>query len=143
MFFGEYKHIIDEKSRLRVPAKLKPGLNNEYVVTKGTNSCLFIFSKSYFQEQFLNKLNAVPTFNIESQKPIRMLLSSTYEVEEDGQGRFLLPSNLKEFAHINKDVVFVGVGNRIEIWSEENWNSYKGNDESFDDMANALSGFNV
>lgn len=143
MFFGEYKHSVDEKARMRVPAKLKVSLSNKYVVTKGTSGCLFIFSKNYFEQEFLSKLNAVPTFNVASQKPIRMLLSSTFEVEEDAQGRFLLPASLREFAGIEKNVVFIGMGNRIEVWSDNNWENYKGSDNDFDVLFESLSEFNV
>lgn len=143
MFFGEYNYSIDEKNRLRIPSKLKDKLDKEYVITKGSNNCLFVFGRKYFEQEFLNKLNAVPTFDSKSQKPIRLLLSSTYEVEEDPQGRFLLPGYLKEFAGITKGITFIGVGNRIEIWSEEAYKDYKGNEHDFDALIETLSSFNV
>jgi len=139
MFFGEYSHSMDEKGRLRVPAKLKNLINGEYVVTKGTSSCLFLFPKAHFEQEFLTKLNNVPTFNTAQQKPIRLLLSSTYMVEEDGQGRFALPGYLKTFANLEKNVVFIGVGSRIEIWSEDAWNNYQGEASEFDDLSSALA----
>ena len=143
MFFGEFKHSMDEKGRLRMPAKLKTVLCSEFVITKGTNSCLFVFPQNYFQQEFLQKLSHVPTFSSEGQKPIRLLLSSSNQAEEDGQGLFKLPQNLKEFAHIDKNVVFVGVGNRIEIWAEEVWNKYVGNDLDFDKISEALGSYEV
>ncbi len=143
MFFGEFNYSADEKNRIRIPSKLKTKLGSEYVLTKGTDSCLFVFKKSYFEDEFLNKLNSVPTFNVEGQKPIRLLLSSTYEPSEDAQGRFVLPGNLKDYALISKNIVFIGVGNRIEIWSEEKWNEYKGDEHNFNNVANNLSSFNV
>lgn len=143
MFFGEFNHSMDEKGRVRVPSKIKNVLGNQYVITKGTSSCLFVFTKNYFEQEFLSKLNNVPTFNAASQKPIRLLLSSTYEVEEDTQGRFILPASLKEFAQISKNLVFIGVGNRIEIWSEENWKNYKGDEHDFDSIIESLSSYNV
>ncbi len=143
MFFGEYFHQTDEKGRLRIPSKLKNMLSKEYVITKGINNCLFVFDKVYFEQQFLAKLTAVPTFSVKGQKPIRTLLSSSFEVAEDGQGRFLLPIALKDFAKISKNVVFIGVGNRIEIWSEENWKVYNDDGISFDEIVNNLSDYNV
>lgn len=143
MFFGEYHHALDEKGRLRIPAKLKTGLGCNYIVCKGTNNCLFVFCKEYFQNEFLTKLNNVPTFSVAGQKSIRALLSSTYEVEEDGQGRVLLPAGLKEFAKISKNVITIGVGNRIEIWSEEIYEQYFSDDASFDDMVKGLDEFNI
>ena len=142
MFFGEYKHSLDEKGRLRIPVKLRNNLCNGYVVTKGSNGCLFVFDKKYFSEEFLNKLSNVPTFNADSQKPVRLLLSSTFEVEEDAQGRFILPSNLKEFAGISKNITIVGVGSRIEIWDEAKWTAYTSS-ESFDDVIKNLNSYNV
>ena len=143
MFFGEFNHQTDEKGRLRIPAKLKTALKGEFIVTKGTNNCLFVFDKSYFENQFLNKLMEVPTFDLEAQKPIRALLSSSFEVAEDAHGRFLLPLALKEFASISKNVVFVGVGNRIEIWSEENWKTYMQAEKSFDEVASSLGKYSI
>ena len=143
MFFGEYHYQLDEKSRLRIPSKLKSE-SKEYVITKGTNNCLFVFNKSYFENEFLSKLASVPTFSVSGQKPIRALLSSSFEVCEDSQGRFLLPSTLKDFANISKNIVFIGVGNRIEIWAEETWNDYNNEDgKTFDNIIESLSGFNI
>ncbi len=144
MFFGEYHYQLDEKSRLRIPSKLKASLSKEYIITKGINNSLFIFGKEFFESEFLAKLTSVPTFSVSGQKPIRALLSSSFEVAEDSQGRFLLPSTLKDFAKISKNVVFIGVGNRIEVWSEENWNEYNNEDgKTFDEMVESLSEFNI
>lgn len=144
MFFGEFLHQVDEKGRLRIPAKLKPAFTaKECIITKGTNGCLFVFDKAYFVNNFLNKLSEIPTFDIASQKPIRMLLSSSFEAQEDSQGRFLLPAALKEYAKISKNVVFIGVGNRLEIWSEEAWEDYKASEYSFDESVSKLSELNI
>lgn len=143
MFFGEYNYQLDEKNRLRVPSKLRNNFKSTYIITKGTNNSLFIFDKEYFETAFLEKLNNVPTFDIASQRPIRALLSSSFEVEEDKQGRFVLPSNLKEYAGISKNIVFIGVGNRLELWSEENWQKYQNYDEGFDNVLNELAKHNV
>ena len=143
MFFGEYNYQIDEKNRVRIPSKLRAELDNNYIITKGTNHSLFIFSKEFFTTQFVNKLNNIPTFDIEAQKPIRALLSSSFEVEEDKQGRFVIPANLREFANINKDVVFVGVGQRLELWSKENWDRYNDSDNSFDIVVGELIKYDI
>jgi len=143
MFFGQYNYQLDEKNRARVPSKLRLGLSNSYVITKGLNNSLFIYSKDYFESQFLDKLNTVPTFDIEAQRPIRALLSSSFEVEEDKQGRFVIPANLREFAGITKDVVFVGVGHRLELWSAENWAKYQSTDKAFDEVLGELVKYNV
>lgn len=143
MFYGEFHYQLDEKGRARIPSKLKTNLSNEYVLTKGTNNCLFVFEKSYFENQFLNKLMEVPTFDLEAQKPIRALLSSSFDVLLDSQGRFCLPSTLKDYAQISKNVVFVGVGNRIEIWNEDTYNNYVCDGLDFDTKVKDLSQFKI
>ncbi len=142
MFYGQYSYQLDEKNRARIPSKIRNGLAG-YVITKGLNNALFIFSKDYFETQFLDKLNSVPTFDVEAQRPIRALLSSSYEVEEDKQGRFVIPANLREFANITKDIVFVGVGHRLELWSAENWSKYQSGDKTFDEVLGELVKYNV
>lgn len=142
MFIGEYSYQLDEKNRFRIPTKLKNGLGEEIVITKGSNNSLFVFNRSYFENEFLSKLNNVPTFDSNAQKALRAFYSSCFEVLNDNQGRYLLPSSLKEHAAISKDVTFIGVGNRIEIWSSEEWKKYNGN-INFDETISTLSGFQV
>ena len=124
MLIGEYSHQIDGKGRVRIPTKLKNGLGADIMVTKGTNKCLFLFSQEYLQTTLFDKLQAVPISDTQSSKPLRMLFSSASELEEDNQGRTLLPKNLREFAGITKDIVFVGAGYRAEIWAKEEWDKY-------------------
>ena len=143
MFLGEFKHQTDEKHRLRVPSKLRKVLGKNYIITKGTNKCLFIFSDNGFKESVVNKLNNVSLFDATASKPIRLLMSSAYEAEEDKQGRFLTPKALREFASINKNVVFIGAGNHIELWSEKAWNNYLNDDEDFDSMLGGLKEYGI
>ena len=137
MFFGSYSHALDEKGRIRVPAKLKVGITGAYVITKGLDDCLYIFNKAYFETEFLSKLDSIFPYSTSGNKSVRAILSSTFDVEEDTQGRFVIPATLKEFAGIEKSVVSVGVGNRIEIWDSEKWNSYS-NQTSFEDSVKEL-----
>jgi len=143
MFLGEYEHQTDEKSRLRMPAKFKKELGKTYYVTKGTNGCLFVFSPANLEELLTDKLKEASLFDSAVQKPIRLFLSSAYEVEEDNQGRFLLPKVLREFASINKNVVFIGVGTHIEIWSEKSWKDYKTSEENFDKTLEGLKNYGI
>ncbi len=138
MFFGEYCHALDEKGRIRIPSKLKSGLG-EYVATKGVNNCIYIFNKSYFETEFLDSINKVSAYSLTGQNAVRAILSSTFEVEEDNQGRFIIPASLKEFAGITKNVVSVGVGKRIEIWDEQTWKDYN-TKTSFVDAIKELNG---
>lgn len=121
MLIGTYRHSIDSKNRIRFPSKFKSELGVNFVVTMGTNKNLYIFSKDKFDEIY-QKLTSIALFDEEAQKPVRKFLSSAFEVDEDTQGRHLLPKELCKYAELEKDIVFVGVGNRVEIWSEENWN---------------------
>lgn len=142
MFIGEYAYQLDEKNRFRIPTKLKTDMGSEIVITKGSSNCLFVFNKSYFQNEFLNKLNSVPTFDLNAQKALRAFYSSCFEVECDNQGRYLLPASLREHAKISKDVTFIGVGNRIEIWSSEQWKNYN-NISDFDSTIAELGKFDI
>ena len=138
MLGGEYRHQCDAKYRLRIPAKLKKELGENCVITKGNDGCLFLLPKVEM-DNILNKIENLSIFNSQLQKPLRFLFSSAVEVEEDNQGRFLLPANLREFAGITKDVVFVGVGNRAELWSEDRWNKYcLDNETNFDEIISEL-----
>lgn len=141
MFFGEYYNKIDEKGRLRMPPKLKEELGGKYLVTKGGNGCLFVFS-SKTVEKLEEKLNSIPISDTEAQKPLRMLFSASYMVEEDNQGRFLLPPKLREFANLGSETVIIGAGTRVEIWNSENWAKYN-NCGDFDSMFSGLSKFGI
>lgn len=143
MFLGEYKYSCDDKNRLRLPPKFKKCLAEGVVLTKGNDGCIFVVPKNEFESIF-EKVNNLPMFDSRAQKPLRMLFSSAVEVEEDNQGRFLLPLNLKEYAKINKDIVFIGVGNRIELWASEVWQEYNDNANSnFDQILSNLGDYGI
>lgn len=129
MFMGEYRHNIDEKGRLIVPAKFRESLGKEFVVTKGLDKCLFVYPLSEWQvieEKFRN----ANTTTLNARKFARFFFAGACNVEIDKQGRILLPNQLREFADLSKDIVTVGVLNRVEIWSGQNWDE----SNSFDDM---------
>ena len=140
MFFGSFRHQIDQKNRMRVPAKFKAELGSSFVITKGTSSCLFLLPEQ--NNTLLNKIAQVPVFDLEAQKSVRTILSSAFVAEEDGQGRVLVPKELLAHANITKNIVFVGVGERVEIWAEEKWDKYN-NDIDFDSATQALKQFGV
>ena len=129
MFMGEYNHTIDIKGRLIVPSKFREVLGEEFVVTKGLDGCLFVYPNEEWKA-FEDKLRLLPLTNKDARKFTRFFLAGAATVEVDKQGRILVPSVLREFAQLEKEVVLVGVSGRIEIWNKTNW------DEStaFDDM---------
>lgn len=141
MLIGTYRHQLDQKMRFRMPAKFKDQLEPGFIVAKGTNGCLFCFSKQEF-EKLYEKLASVPMFDTEAQKPIRALLASAFETEEDNQGRILLPQELRAYASMEKNIVTIGVGNRVEIWSEEKFDEYN-SAENYDSASNELSKYGV
>jgi MraZ protein len=124
VIFGEYQQQTDEKGRIRIPAKLKPFFAEVVTITKGTNGCLFVFANTEFSENLGEKLVKIPLSNDKAQHGVRAFFSSASTLEEDNQGRCLLPRNLREFAAIKKDIVFIGVGNHAEIWAKENYDNY-------------------
>ena len=136
MLIGSYRHMLDQKNRFRIPSKFKNGLGEGLVITKGSSSCLFVFSKEEF-DKLLDKTSNISIFDDEAQKPLRLVMSSAFEAEEDGQGRILLPAELKLHANIKKNIVLVGVGRRLEIWAEEVWDNYS-NNQNFDESVKAL-----
>jgi len=137
MFMGEYNHTIDTKGRLIVPSKFRETLGDEFVVTKGLDGCLFVYDNEEWSA-FEEKLKTLPLTNKDARTFVRFFLAGAAGVEVDKQGRILLPSVLREFAQITKDVVLVGVASRIEIWSKEKWesaSSYEDMDEIAEHMA--------
>ncbi len=135
MLIGEYEHSLDAKGRLIMPSKLRDDMGEKFVITKGLDGCLFGFSQSEW-ENFETKLKALPLTNKNARDFVRFFLSGAMECELDKQGRFLIPNNLRTVAGLEKEVVTVGVGTRIEIWNKEKWTSYNSEENiSADDIA--------
>ncbi|MBE5848105.1 MAG: division/cell wall cluster transcriptional repressor MraZ [Lachnospiraceae bacterium] len=129
MFMGEYNHTIDAKGRVIVPSKFREALGDAFVVTKGLDGCLFAYDNEEWAA-FEEKLKSLPITNKDARQFVRFFLAGATEAEVDKQGRILLPGSLREFAALLKDVVLIGVGSRIEIWSKER---YEGT-ASYEDM---------
>lgn len=141
MFVGEYFHQIDEKNRLRIPSKLRKDLG-ECTIVKGGNGCLYLLP-SCEVSKVMDKIDNIPMYS-PAQQSLRALFSSACIIEEDGQGRFLLPASLKAFAGIVKDVVFVGVGARCELWAQERWTKYiDACNKDFDSITKELNDYGV
>lgn len=123
MLIGEYAHSIDTKGRLIMPSKLKDDIGEKFVITKGLDGCLFVYSQVEWKN-FEDKLRSFPLTNKDARALVRFFLAGAMECEIDKQGRFLITSNLRDFAGLSKDVVIIGVLNKIEIWSKEKWETY-------------------
>lgn len=135
MFMGEYNHTIDAKGRLIVPAKFREALGDEFVVTRGLDDCLFVFPNEGWKV-FEEKLSTLPVANKNARRFARFFLSGAATVELDKQGRILIPTTLREYGALEKEVVFIGVANRVEIWSKERWE----NSAVMDDMDEIAEG---
>ena len=121
MFMGRYNHTIDPKGRLSIPSRYREVLGDEFVVSKGMDGCLFVYTNEAWKD-FEAKLASLPLVNEEARQFARFFLSGAQYVTVDKQGRILVPQDLREFACPEKDVVFAGTGNRAELWSLEKWN---------------------
>lgn len=142
MFYGEYIHTIDRKGRLILPAKFREVAKNNFIekffVTRGLDKCLFMFSEEEWRTQE-TKFKAIPFTKQQARTFNRLYFSGAAEVFADKQGRILLPQYLKDFAQIKKDVVVVGVSNRVEIWAKDKWEEFYGNSrQSFEEIAEKL-----
>jgi MraZ protein len=143
MLLGEYAHSIDDKCRFRLPAKLKSELGDEDIVlTKGTDGCLFLFAAAELEAHFLDKLRNISVADKGAQVSLRALFSSADKPLPDNQGRLMLTAALREHAGIKKDIVTIGMGNRAEIWAAERWAVYN-KSADFDTAIAALREYNL
>lgn len=123
MFIGEYQHTMDAKGRLFIPARLREGLGETMVATKGLDRCLFLFSAGEWSN-LEGKLRKLPLARADARAFARLFFSGAAELDADRQGRILLPVHLREYAVLEKDVVVLGVSSRVEIWDRGEWTRY-------------------
>ena len=123
MLMGEYMHTIDAKGRVILPANFRSELGESFIITKGLDSCLFIYTMTEW-ENLSTKLKQLPLAKAEARAFVRFFFSGARQLECDKQGRFLVPAALRAHAKLQKDVVLRGISSRIELWSREEWNRY-------------------
>ncbi|MBX4200857.1 division/cell wall cluster transcriptional repressor MraZ [Candidatus Parcubacteria bacterium] len=128
MLIGQYKHTIDNKKRLALPAKFRGELGAKVIVTKGVENCLVVYTEKEW-EVMSQKLGNLSISQTEARSFTRHLLASATEVELDKLGRILVPDYLKEYSGLEKNVVICGLSNRLEIWNETKWENYSKNAE--------------
>ena len=137
MLIGEYEHTLDAKGRLSMPAKLRRDMGEAFIVTKGLDGCLFAFSSEEWMN-FETKLKSLPLSDKNARNFVRFFLAGATECEIDKQGRFLIPSNLRLAANLEKEAIIIGVGTRLEIWNKATWMS-KDKEISADEIAENMT----
>ena len=142
MFYGEYEHSLDKKGRLILPAKFREVAEANYIerffMTRGLDNCLFLFPEEEWKSQEA-KFRTMSFTKSQSRKFNRLYFSGAQQITFDKQGRILIPKYLKEFAGIRRDVMIIGVSNRIEIWDLEKWREFYNNEKgSFEKLAEDL-----
>lgn len=143
MLIGEHRHTLDSKKRIAIPAKMRRALGEQVVITKGLDSCLFVYPQEEWQKQ-VEKISSLPMGSAANRSFARFILSQAAEVELDQLGRILIPDNLKEYAKLEKNAVVVGVHNRLEIWNEALWKEFRNKAESnADELAEKLGQLGV
>ena len=138
MFIGEYSHNLDNKGRIIIPSKFREELHSSFILTRGLDGCLTIYSVEQWNKIF-EKINKLPTTKKAVRQYTRVLTSNASECVLDNQGRILIPSNLSAPLGIKKECVIVGAHDHIEIWNTEIWNKYlSDNEPNIADIADKL-----
>ena len=123
MLMGEYHHTIDDKGRIIIPSKFREELGEKFVITRGIEKCLFVYSLSSWKN-ITNKLESLPFTKKDARQFTRFFLSGATTAEFDKQGRVNINSPLVSYANREKDCVIIGTGDRLEIWSQEEWDMF-------------------
>ncbi|MGM0444939.1 MAG: division/cell wall cluster transcriptional repressor MraZ [Bacillota bacterium] len=143
MLIGEYLHKMDSKGRLIIPAKFREELGDNFVATRGLDNCLFIFPMDEW-EQLSKKIANTPVTNKNARFFARFFISGATESTLDKQGRINIPTNLKEYAELEKEIVVIGLTNRIELWAKENWDQFlESTEDSTDEIAAAMEDLGI
>jgi MraZ protein len=140
---GEFRHQLDEKGRVRIPSRLKEYLDKDSIIMKGIGGCLYIYSGKAF-EKLAEKMQNVPLTDVAAQNAISRFFASIYNLEEDGQGRTLLPVDLRNNMGLKKNIVFVGSLNKIELWDADTFDSRdKGKPQTTENLLEALKAYGI
>lgn len=135
---GEFHHNIDAKGRLIIPSKFRDEIGQTFVVTRGLENCLFVYPENEWQ-QIVTKLKSLPFTKKDARSFNRFFLSGATDCVFDKQGRINIPGVLSDFAGLEKECVIIGVNDRLEIWSKQNWENFlTSNEESLSDIADNL-----
>ena len=143
MFIGEYHHSLDDKGRVQIPVKFRAELSKGAVVTRGLDSCLFVYPKKEWAE-LADKLSKLPISKANTRAFARLMLAGAMELDMDKQGRAVVPEYLRQYANLKKMVVVAGLYNRLELWDKTVWERYRsGTEKRSGDIAEALGELGV
>ena len=137
---GEYRHSIDDKGRLTLPARIREELGPCFVVTKGLENCLFVYPQAEWAV-LEAKLRALPVTQKDARAFARLFFSGAAECRPDAQGRVLLPAPLRAYAGLEHEGVIIGVSSRVEVWQPEAWERFEHEaDATFAEIAERMGG---
>lgn len=123
MFIGEYRHTLDTKNRISIPAKFRKELGSSVIVTRGLDRCLFVYPKAAWKKEAA-KIASHSTGSAAGRGLSRLMLAGASEADVDSAGRILIPDYLKSFAGLGAKSVVAGVNDRVELWDETAWEAY-------------------
>ena len=143
MFLGEYQHSIDAKGRVIIPAKFREDLGEEFILTKGLDGCLFVYPMDQWKE-LEQKLKSLPLTQKDARAFARFFFAGASEGELDKQGRVMIAPQLREYGNLSKDIMIIGVANRLEIWDVDKWQQYNDDgDLSFEQLAETMGQYGL
>ena len=129
MFLGTYAPKLDDKGRVILPAKFRAELEGGVVIARGQERCLYVFSTREFEELH-DKIRQAPVTSKQARDYLRLFLSGANSEVPDSQNRVTIPSQLRAYAGLDRELTVIGVGNRAEIWDTEAWEQYYAEQES-------------
>ncbi len=142
MFTGEYRHSVDDKGRVAVPAKFRVQLEGGAFIARWLDACLAIFPRAAWQE-LADKVGGLPIGDASARNFSRALFANAYEIGPDRQGRVVLPAALREIAGLTAEAVVVGARDHAEIWAPDRWQDYRRAMDAPEAMAEHLSGLGI
>lgn len=143
MFTGEYRHTIDVKGRLAVPARFRAELAGEAYVCRWLDGCLAIFPRSAWEELAGRIRNLATVGDATARSFARHVFSSAFPIEVDRQGRVLLPASLRETEGLGGEAVVVGLLDHVELWPPERWAQYTAGLGDPEEFAARLAGLGI
>ena len=139
MFIGEYQHNLDAKGRIIIPSKFRDELHTTFILNKGLDGCLAIYSLNKW-EKMIEQISKLPSTKKDARLYTRMIASKATECSLDNQGRIQIPSFLSTPANLTKECVIIGANDHIEIWDKQTWDNYFNNaSNSFEEVAENLN----